>query len=129
MRKLITKKNICLLLFVSVALMPILLGHAHAQAIDEITSQATERVNNAFGYILNSFCFIVGGSLLAAGILSLYQKHRNNNAGTSMAYIASAFLCGGFLIGFPFVVRTASFTFWDATTVVTGEQRKMQFDQ
>ncbi|MCP1242780.1 hypothetical protein GOB86_10450 [Acetobacter lambici] len=129
MRKLLTKKNICLLLFISVALMPILLGHAHAQAIDEVAEQATDRANKAFGYILNSFCFIVGGSLLAAGILSLYQKHRNNNAGTSMAYIASAFLCGGFLIGFPFVVRTASFSFWNTTTTVTGEQRMMQFDK
>ncbi|WP_338333636.1 hypothetical protein [Acetobacter sp. LMG 32666] len=129
MRKLITKKNIYLLLFVSVVMVSILPEYAHAQAIDEMAARATEHANNAFGYILNSFCFIVGGSLLAAGILSLYQKHRNNNAGTSMSYIAGAFLCGGFLIGFPFVVRTASFTFWDATTVVTGEQHKMQFDQ
>lgn len=129
MRKFITKRNLGFLLLVSVALMPIFLGYAHAQAIDDVAEQATNRANRAFGYILNSFCFIVGGSLLAAGIMSLYQKHRNNNAGTSMAYIAGAFLCGGFLIGFPFAVRTASFTFWNAATSVTGEQRMMQFDK
>lgn len=129
MRKLLTKKNICVSALVTVVLMPILVGYAHAQAIEVIAEQATDSFNKAFAYALNSFCFIVGGFMLAAGVMSLYQKHRNNNAGTSAAYIAGAFICGGFLIGFPYLVRTASFSFWGAATTVTGEQRMMQFDK
>ena len=129
MSKIITKKNIYLFFLASVLLIPLFTGHAYAQAIDELAEQSTNRFNKAFGYGLNSFCFIVGGTLLAVGVMSLYQKHKNNNAGTSMSKIVSALAVGAILVGFPFLVKTASFSFWGANTSVTGEQRMMMFDK
>lgn len=110
--------------------LPLIPVSAHAQAIDTITQATTGHVNNAWGYLLNSVCWVLGGSLLLGSIWGLYQKHRNNSGmNASMGKIVAGALCGAILVGFPFYVKTASFTIWDATSTVTGEQKMMTFDK
>ncbi|MFT8369758.1 MAG: hypothetical protein ABF719_10855 [Acetobacter sp.] len=129
MTRILTKRRVGMVLIAAVLLAPLLIGHAHAQAVDEITEGATNHLNRAVAYIFNAICFSGGGFLLLSGITSLYQKHKNNNAGTTMSKIGFAFLCGTMLIGFPFLVRTASLSFWSEGPTVTGEQRMMMFDR
>lgn len=129
MTRILTKKQIGMFLLAAVLLAPLLIGDAHAQAADDIAQTATNHLNKAFAYIINSVCFCGGGYLLLSGITALYQKHKNNNAGTSASRIGFAFLCGTMLIGFPFLVRTASLSFWNESPTVTGEQRMMMFDR
>ncbi|MFT8932334.1 MAG: hypothetical protein ABF976_11825 [Acetobacter syzygii] len=133
MRKTVSKslsnRTLLLSALTIVFLTPVMTGIVHAQAIDEVTQGTTNKLLNAFSYVLNAFCFIVGGGLLASGVMSIYQKHKNNNAGASTAKILGALAAGTILIGFPFLVKTASFTVWEANTSVTGEQRMMKFDR
>lgn len=129
MSKFMSNRTLFLSALTIVLITPVMTGIVHAQAIDEIAQGASKKALDATAYILNAFCFIVGGGLFASGVLSLYQKHKNNNAGTSTAKVIGALACGTFLIGFPFMVKTASFTFWDANTSVTGEQKMMKFDK
>lgn len=129
MSKFMSNRTLFLSALTIVLLAPVMTGIVHAQAIDEVTQSTTNKLLNAFSYVLNAFCFIVGGGLLASGVMSIYQKHKNNNSGTSTAKIVGALAAGTILIGFPFLVKTASFTAWDANTSVTGEQKMMKFDK
>ncbi|MDE7548230.1 hypothetical protein PY793_09585 [Acetobacter fabarum] len=129
MTKILTNRRVGMVLIAIVLLAPLLIGHAHAQAADEIAEAATNRANRAVAYLINAICFSGGAFLLLSGITSLYQKHKNNNAGTTMSKIGFAFFCGTMLIGFPFLVRTASLSLWNEGPTVTGEQRMMTFDR
>ncbi|MGY8607176.1 hypothetical protein ACTVH1_16010 [Gluconobacter cerinus] len=102
---------------------------AHAQAIDDITRDATQKGMNAFGMALNAFCFIGGGLLLAMAILGWWQHQRNPNAGSKPGMIIAGFICGGILLAFPFLAKTASFKMFGTAPSVTGEQQQMKFDK
>ncbi|MCI1374172.1 MAG: hypothetical protein LKH33_08550 [Acetobacter sp.] len=102
---------------------------AHAQAIDDITRDATQKGMNAFGMALNAVCFIGGGLLLAMAIFGWWQHQRNANAGSKPSMIIAGFICGGILLVFPFFAKTASFTMFGVAPSVTGEQQQMKFDK
>lgn len=124
-----SNRNVIKGLTAAFLIIPSFMTSAHAQAIDEIIQQTSQRANNGFSYGLNSFCYIAGACLLAGAVLAYYLKHKNNTPGITNGRILSAFLAGGCLIGFPYLVKTTSFTFWNANTSVTGEQQMMHFDK
>ena len=43
--------------------------------------------------------------------------------------IIAGFICGGILLAFPFLAKTASFTMFGTAPSVTGEQQQMKFDK
>ena len=102
---------------------------AHAQAVDDVMQAATQKGMNAFGMVLNAVCFIGAGILLAMAVFGWWQHQRNANAGTKPGMIMAGFICGGILLAFPFLAKTASFTMFGTAPSVTGEQQQMKFDK
>lgn len=102
---------------------------AHAQAIDQMAQTASAHVITAWGYVLNMVCWIGGGLLLAISIFSWYQHQRNPNSGIRMGMVLAGLVCGGLLLTLPFLAKTATFTLFDQSPAVTGEQKQMLFDQ
>ena len=102
---------------------------AQAQAIDVVAQQASGHISTAFGYIINTVCFVGGGSLLAIAIFGWWQHQRNPNAGSKPTMVLAGFICGGLLLAFPFVAKTASFTVFGQGPSATGAQQQMQFNQ
>ncbi|MBF0871585.1 MULTISPECIES: hypothetical protein [Gluconobacter] len=102
---------------------------AHAQAVDDIMRDSTQKIMTGFGTGLNAFCYIVGGAFLAMAIFGWWQHQRNPNAGSKPGMIIAGFICGGILLAFPFLAKTASFTVFGTAPSVTGEQQQMKFDK
>lgn len=102
---------------------------ARAQAIDDITRDASTHISSGFSYGLNAFCFIGGAILLAISVMGWWQHQRNPNAGARPGMIIAGFICGGILLAFPFLAKTASYTIFDQAPSVTGDQAEMKFDK
>jgi hypothetical protein len=110
--------------------MAALTGACHAQAIDERMRSVTGHVNEAWGYVLNSFGFIGGGGLLMGSLFFAYRKH-NRVGSNDITYgrIIAALVIGTCLLCMPFYVGTASMTIFNAKNTITGEQQTIKFDQ
>jgi hypothetical protein len=115
--------------FISMTVIALHADAVHAQAIDTVTQQASEHISVAFSYALNTICFVGGGILLAMAIFGWWQHQRNPNAGSRPTMVLAGFICGGLLLAFPFVARTASFTVFGQGPSATGAQQQMQFNQ
>lgn len=102
---------------------------AHAQAFDQVAQSASAHVIAGWGYLLNMVCWIGGGLLLAISVFSWYQHQRNPNSGIRMGMVIAGLVCGGLLLTLPFLAKTATFTLFDQSPAVTGEQKQMLFDQ
>lgn len=113
----------------TLALTPLLVSQAHAQAIDTIMQQSTGHALGAWAYFLNAFCWIVGSIMLIMCGMGWYQHQRNPNAGSRPGLMVAAGVLGGVLLAFPFLAKTASFTLFNQGPTVTGEQQQMKFDK
>lgn len=124
------KNHAALALCATALLASALTGIGHAQAIDELMQNATNRANNAWGYVLNSVGFIGGGGLLAGSLFTAYRKH-SGTAGSNTGYgrILAAAVVGTCLLGLTFYERTASTTVFGSKATITGTQQKITFDQ
>lgn len=124
-----TKRFQAAALFGMTAMAALHANAAHAQAIDTVAQAATGHIDTAFGYMLNTICFVGGAILLAMAVFGWWQHQRNPNAGARPTMVLAGFLCGGLLLAFPFVVKTATFTVFGQGPSATGAQQQMQFNQ
>jgi cytochrome bd-type quinol oxidase subunit 2 len=124
------KSHVTLALGVTALLTPALMGFAHAQAIDEIAQSATNRINIAWGYLINMIGYVGGVGLLFGSLFFAYKKH-NRTGGNDVSYgrIIAAAVVGTCLLAIPFYERTVSSTIFGSRATITGEQQTIRFDQ
>lgn len=110
--------------------LAILLPHVgHAQAIDDITQQASQHVLKAWSYLINMVGFVGGGALLLASVFGWYMHQKNPNAGRGLGLVLAGFVCAALLLSFPFLARTTSLSVFSGGVQATGDQKMMKFDQ
>jgi len=109
----------------------LLLGapHAQAQAIDEIVRTGTGHINDSAAMIFNTICWVGGGALFIIAGFGWYRHSTGPNAGMSWGRIGTAVAVGSFLVMMPFMVRTATFTWFGTGASVDGTQQMMRFDK
>lgn len=102
----------------------------HAQDFEELARSASNRVNNGWGYLINSFCYIVGGGLLIGSLIFAYRKH-NRMGSNDVGYgkILMALVVGTCLLALPRYAGTASSTIFGLKATITGEQQTIKFDE
>lgn len=124
------KSHVTLALGVTVLLTPALMEIGHAQAIDEIAQSATNRINIAWGYLINMIGYVGGVGLLFGSLFFAYKKH-NRTGGNDVSYgrIIAAAVVGTCLLAIPFYERTVSSTIFGSRATITGEQQTIRFDQ
>ena len=122
--------RVVIALCVAALVMPALTDVCHAMDFEELARSATSRLNNGWGYVMNSFCYIVGAGLLIGSLIFAYRKH-NRMGGNDGGYgkLLTALVVGTCLLALPYYEGTASSTLWGSRATITGEQQTIKFDQ
>lgn len=113
----------------ALSMIPLTVAAAHAQTIDTMTETATQHVATAWGYAINTACYIGGAFLLFFALWGFYSHRKNPGAGANPGVTLVAACVGSLLLAFPTVAGMMTRTATGQNVEATGSQKMMTFDE